>query len=61
MSGKIPENRWGNRKKIVIFSIILILIIAIVIFFLSAKPSGKIMYVTTDGSGDFNCDGPTIK
>jgi Disaggregatase related len=57
MSGKIPEHRWGNRKKIIIFSIILILIIAIVIFFLSAKPSGKIVYVTTDGSGDFNCDG----
>ena len=57
MNGKIPEHRWGNIKKIIIPSIILILIIAIVIFFLSAKPSGKIVYVATNGSGDFNCDG----
>jgi hypothetical protein len=57
MDGKITEHRWGTIKKIIIPSIIIIFIIAMVIFFLSAKPSGKIVYVTTNGSGDFNCDG----
>jgi len=51
------KSRWENIKKIIIVSVILISIIAIIIFFLSAKPSGKIVYVTTNGSGDFNCDG----
>jgi hypothetical protein len=60
MNGKIPEHKWENRKKIVIISTILIFIIAIAIFYLSNKfiePSGKIVYVATNGSGDFNCDG----
>ncbi|WP_239451157.1 right-handed parallel beta-helix repeat-containing protein [Methanosarcina horonobensis] len=35
----------------------MILLIAIVILFLSAEPSGKVVYVTTNGSGEFNCDG----
>jgi Disaggregatase related len=57
MDGKMLKYRWEDRKKIIIFSVILIFIIAIIILFLSAKPSGKIVYVTTNGSGDFNCDG----
>jgi Disaggregatase related len=57
MNGKTTDHRRGNRKKIVIAGMILISIIAIVIFFQSAKPSDKIVYVTTNGSGDFNCDG----
>jgi hypothetical protein len=57
MNGKTTDHRRGNRKKIVIAGMILISIIAIVIFFQSAKPSDNIVYVTTNGSGDFNCDG----
>ena len=60
MGEKIPKHSWGDRKKIIIFSIILIFLAASIILFLSSKyskPSGKIVYVTTNGSGDFNCDG----
>ncbi len=57
MDEKMRINMWGNRKKIIIFSLIFIFIIAIIILFLSSKPSGKIVYVTANGSGDFNCDG----
>jgi hypothetical protein len=57
MNGITTDHRRGNRNKIIISGIILIFIIAIVIFFLSAKPPDKIVYVTTNGSGDFNCDG----
>jgi hypothetical protein len=57
MEGKIPKHRWGNIKKIVIFSVILIFLAASIILFLSYKSSNKIVYVTTNGSGDFNCDG----
>src|SRR5665647_1461479 len=60
MSEKIPKNSWRDRKKIIIISIILIFLAAGTILYLSSKyskPSGKIVYVTADGSGDFNCDG----
>ncbi len=57
MDGKISKHRWENGKKVVIFSVILIFLAASIILFLSAKSSNKIVYVTTNGSGDFNCDG----
>ncbi|MDY0387238.1 MAG: right-handed parallel beta-helix repeat-containing protein [Methanolobus sp.] len=56
MDEKIRTNRWGTRKKIIIFSLLLIFLIAIIIFFLP-EPSGKIVYVATNESGDFVCDG----
>lgn len=60
MKGKVPKHRWVDRRKIVIFSIILIFLAASVIIFLSNKSiesSSKIIYVAANGSGDFNCDG----
>ncbi len=60
MDGKAPKSRWEDKKKIVIFGIILLFLIASIVFFLSSKsskPSNKIVYVNTNGSGDFNCDG----
>ena len=57
MDGKLSKHRWENGKKVVIFSVILIFLAASIILFLSAKSSNKIVYVTTNGSGDFNCDG----
>ncbi|MGB9132258.1 MAG: right-handed parallel beta-helix repeat-containing protein [Methanosarcina sp.] len=57
MNEKIRINRWRDRKKIIIFSLIFVFIITIIILFQSAKSSNKIVYVTTNGSGNFNCDG----
>ncbi|RPJ70008.1 MAG: hypothetical protein EHM20_15835, partial [Alphaproteobacteria bacterium] len=60
MDGKATNSRWGDKKRIVIVGVILVLLISSIIFFLSSKyskPSGKILYVNTNGSGDFNCDG----
>ena len=57
MDEKMQISRWESRKKIIIYSVTLIFLIAIIILFLSAKPSGKVVYITTNGSGDFNCDG----
>jgi hypothetical protein len=66
MREKVPKHRWVNRRKMVIFSIIFIFLAASTIIFLSNKillsnksiePSGKIIYVATNESGDFNCDG----
>ena len=57
MNGKRQTYKWGNRKKILIFSIIFIFLIASITLTLSAMPSGTIVYVATNGSGDFNCDG----
>ncbi len=56
MNGKWQIYKWGNRKKILFFSIIFIYIIASVTLILST-PSGTTVYVATNGSGDFNCDG----
>ena len=56
MDGKI-RIRWGDRKKIVIFSIIFIFLISTITLSLAATYSSKIVYVTTNGSGDFYCDG----
>jgi len=57
MEGKLSKHRWEDGKKVVIFSVILIFLAASIILFLSAKSSNKIVYVTTNGSRDFNCDG----
>lgn len=57
MDGKTSKNRIGDRTKIVIFSVISVFLIASVILFVSAKSSGNILYVTTNKSGDFNCNG----
>ena len=60
MKGKVPKHGWVDRRKIVIFSIILIFLAASAIIFLSnksIKSSSKIVYVATNRSGDFNCDG----
>ena len=56
MSGKGQHYKWGDKKKLLLFSIIFIFLIASITLTLS-KPSGKIVYITTNGSGDFNCDG----
>ena len=57
MSGKIPEHRWVDRKKILILSVILTFLVAGMILFLPVKSSNKIIYVTATGFGDYNCDG----
>jgi hypothetical protein len=61
MKGKVRKYRWGDRKKKVIFNISFIFLITIIILSLSAissaKSSGEIVYVATDGSGNFNCNG----
>lgn len=56
MDGKKLTYKWGDRKKLLFLSIIFIFLIASVTFSLST-PSGTIIYVATNGSGDFNCDG----
>ncbi len=61
MIGKVLKYRGGDGKRKVTFSIILIFLITSIILNLptisSAKPSGETVYVSTDGSGDFSCDG----
>lgn len=57
MDETVKINRRKRRKKIIISSLALIFLIAVIILFLSAKPSDKAVYVTINGSGDFNCDG----
>jgi hypothetical protein len=60
MKGKVPKYGWVERRKMVILGIILIFLAASTIIFLSNKSiesSGKLVYVATNGSGDFNCDG----
>jgi hypothetical protein len=53
---KMRDKKWGNRKKIIIVGLIFVLIVAVIIFLLPG-PSGKIVYVSANGSGNFNCDG----
>lgn len=57
MYGQILKNRWSGRSKILISSLIIVFLIAFMVLFFSSKASGKIVYVTTNGSGDFNCNG----
>ena len=57
MDEKAQINRWKRRRKIIFSSLILIILIAAITIFLSAKPFNKVCYVTTNGNGDFNCDG----
>ncbi len=56
MSGKRQMYKWGKQKKLLFLCIIFVFLIASIIFILS-KPSSTTVYVTTNGSGDFNCDG----
>lgn len=55
MGEKIQINKWESQRKIIIISFFLIFLIAVIIFLLS-EPSGKVVYVTTNESGDFVCD-----
>jgi hypothetical protein len=57
MDEEKSKSRWENRKKIMVISLVLVFIVAIIIILLSAKPSGKMVYVNTNGSSNFNCDG----
>jgi hypothetical protein len=57
MNEQVLKNRWGGRNRILISCLIIIFSIVIIILFFSVNSSGKIVYVTTNGSGDFNCNG----
>ncbi len=57
MDRKVRIYRWGDIKKIIIVSVISIFLVATITLSLAATSSDKIVYVTTNGSGDFNCDG----
>ena len=61
MTEEVRKCRDEDEGKKLIFSITFVFLIIIIILSLSsissAKPSGEIVYVATDGSGDFNCDG----
>lgn len=57
MDEKMRTNRWGTRKKTIIIGLLFAFLIAIAVIFLSTEPSGKVLYVAANGSGDFNCDG----
>lgn len=56
MNGKKQIYKWGNRKKLLLLSIIFISLVAGVTITLST-PAGTVVYVATNGNGDFNCDG----
>jgi hypothetical protein len=56
MNGKKLIYNWGDRKKLLLLSIIFVFLIVSITLTLS-KPSGTTVYVATNGSGDFNCDG----
>jgi len=55
------ENHWiyrqGEKKKKGILILILVVLVASVIIALSTAHAETTVYVNTDGSGDFNCDG----
>ncbi|KKG10341.1 hypothetical protein EO98_13550 [Methanosarcina sp. 2.H.T.1A.6] len=55
------ETQWiyrqGEKKKKGILILLLITLVASVTIALSTAPSEMTVYVNTDGSGDFNCDG----
>ncbi len=61
MTGSVEKHRFKNEKKeSLCFSAFTFLIICTILSLSvasSAKPSGEIVYVATDGKGDFNCDG----
>lgn len=48
--------KLGNRKMLLLLSIIFIILI-ISIILIPSTSSGKVVYVATNGSGNFNCDG----
>jgi len=57
MNGKALSHRWQNRKKTGIYLAILIFLVSMGTTALSTTSPNKTVYVATDGSGDFNCDG----
>jgi hypothetical protein len=57
MKEKSQVYRRGDKKKGLIFIIIFTLLIASMALTLSATPPNNKVYVATDGSGEFNCDG----
>lgn len=57
MNGKKRIYKWGDRKKILILSIIFVILISSITLTFSATPPDTVVYVATNGSGDFNCDG----
>lgn len=61
MTGSVEKHRFKNEKKeSLCFSVLTFFIICTILSLSvasSAKPSGEIVYVATDGKGDFNCDG----
>lgn len=57
MDEKMQVNRGKSIKKIMVSGVIIVILIAIMIIFLSAKPSDKVFYLTTNGSEEFSCDG----
>ncbi len=56
MGGKRRIYKLGNRKTLLLLSIIFIILIVSIIL-IPLTSSGKVVYVATNGSGDFNCDG----
>lgn len=48
--------KWRNRKKL-IFLVILFIFLIVSIILIHSTSSGKVVYIATNGSGDFNCDG----
>ncbi|MGB9927994.1 MAG: right-handed parallel beta-helix repeat-containing protein [Methanosarcina sp.] len=64
MDEKMRTGKSDNLKKIIIVGLIFAFIIAIIVLFLPERlpgpqpePAGKIVYVSSNGTGDFNCDG----
>lgn len=58
MDGKRRMYKWGDRKKLLLFSIIFISLIAGVTITLSTpSDTDTVVRVSTNGNGDFNCDG----
>jgi hypothetical protein len=57
MNGKMKISRWGDKNKIIILSIISIFFVIFINPALSATSTGSVIYVSTDNSGDFICDG----
>lgn len=57
MNGKDLINRGGNRKKTGVYIAVFMFLIVMVTTAHSITPSGMTVYVTGDGSGNFNCDG----
>jgi len=57
MNGKNLKNWWENKKKKGVYITIFMILIVMVTTALSITPPEKTIYVSWDGSGDFNCNG----